>query len=88
MKLRGEFVMRQIADDTIVLPTGDTLLKFNGMIMLNSVSKLIWHCLEEDTTVEEILQEVLEEFEVTAQEAKEDIQDFLEKLRELHLLDE
>lgn len=88
MKLRGEFVMCQIADDTIVLPTGDTLLKFNGMIMLNSVSKLIWHCLEEDTTVEEILQEVLEEFEVTAQEAKEDIQDFLEKLRELHLLDE
>ena len=44
MKLCGEFVVRQVMDNTVAIPVGQTALQFNGMIMLNDVSKLIWEC--------------------------------------------
>ena len=88
MKLRGEFVVRQIMDNTVAVPVGQIALQFNGMIVLNSVSKVIWNCLEQETDVEKIVTAVTDAFEVSSQEAREDILEFLDKLRKLQLLDE
>ena len=57
MKLRGEFVVRNVLDNTVAVPVGQTALQFNGMIMLNAVSRVIWLCLEKETTVEAIVEE-------------------------------
>lgn len=88
MKLRGEFVVRQIMDNTVAVPVGQIALQFNGMIVLNSVSKLIWNCLEQETDVQTIVTAVTDAFEVSDREAREDILEFLDKLRKLQLLDE
>ena len=37
MKLRGEFVVRKIMDNTVAVPVGQTALQLNGMILLNDV---------------------------------------------------
>lgn len=88
MKLRGEFVVRQILDDIVAIPVGKNALVFNGMIMLNEVSRLIWECLEQETSLDQILTAVTDHFEVSAEEAKEDIVAFLDKLRSVQLLEE
>ena len=88
MKLSGEFVVRQVMDSTVAIPVGPTALKFNGMILLNDVSKVIWQCLEKDTDLEGIVTAVTDGFEVTSDVAREDILEFTDKLRQLQLLDE
>ena len=88
MKLRGEFIVRQIIDQTIALPVGQTALALNGMIVLNDVSKVIWNCLEQGTTLARITNAVVDRFEVSEQEARQDILEFLDKLRAAQLLDE
>lgn len=88
MKLRGEFVVRQIMDNTVAVPVGQIALQFNGMIVLNSVSKVIWNCLEQETDVERIVMAITDKFEVSRQEAEGDILEFLDKLRKLQLLEE
>ena len=88
MKLRGEFFVRQIMDNIVAIPVGQTALQFNGMIMLNDVSKLIWNCLEQETTLESIVTTLTNAFDVSDREAREDIQDFLDKLRQMQLLEE
>ena len=88
MKLRGEFVVRQVMNDIVAIPTGQTALGFNGMILLNDVSKVIWDCLEQDTNVESMVAAVTDAFEVSAEEAKTDILDFVDKLRKMQLLEE
>ena len=88
MKLRGEFVVRQILDDTVAVPVGQTALELNGMILLNDVSRIIWTQLERGTTPEGILQAVTDAFDVTPEEAQADISEFCEKLRMLQLLEE
>ena len=88
MKIRGEFIPRQILDDTVVLPVGNTAIEFNNMIMLNSVSLVIWQCLERDVSFDDILKAVTDNFEVSQEEAVADIRDFLDGLRRYNLLEE
>lgn len=86
MKIRGEFITRQILDDTVVLPVGNTAIEFNNMIMLNSVSLVIWQCLEKDVSFDDILKAVTDNFEVSQEQAVADISEFLDGMRSYNLL--
>ena len=88
MKLHGEFILRQVLDDVLAIPVGQTALNMNGMILLNDVSTVIWNCLKEETSVEAIVNAVTDAFEVSAEEAELDIQEFLNKMRNAGLLEE
>ena len=88
MKLSGEFVVRQIMDSIVAIPVGQTALQFNGMILLNPVSKQIWDCLSQETDLAAVVKAVTDRFAVSPQEAQGDILEFIDKLRQLQLLDE
>ena len=88
MKLSGEFVVRQVMDNIVAIPVGQTALRLNGMILLNDVSKIIWECLEMGTELEHAVKAVTDGFEVSAEEAQADVLEFCEKLRKLQLLEE
>lgn len=88
MKLRGQFTLREVAGEVLVVPMGETALSLNGMIILNGVSKVIWEALETGATQEELLQRILDEFDVPQKTAEEDLVSFLEDLRKQNLLEE
>ena len=88
MKLRGEFIVRQVMDNIVAIPVGQTALQLNGMILLNDVSKTIWDCLERGASFESTVKAVTDAFNVSADEAQADISEFCDKLRKLQLLEE
>lgn len=88
MKLQGEFVVRQVLDQTVVIPVGKNALTLNGMLLLNDVSQVIWHCLEQGTDTQGILTAVTDAFQVEPEVALEDILEVLQKLKALQLLEE
>ena len=80
MKVEKDFVLREIAGDYIIIPTGKTVLKFNGLITVNEVGVSIWKMLQEGATLEQLVQGILDEYDVDEKTAREDIQDFLDQL--------
>ena len=88
MKLCGEFIVRQVMDDIVAIPVGQTALRLDGMILLNDVSKVIWDCLEQGTDLDSIVKAVTDAFDVSADEAQTDILEFCGKLSKLQLLEE
>ena len=88
MKLCGEFVVRQVMDNIVAIPVGQTALRLNGMILLNDVSKVIWDCLSQETNLESAVKAVTDAFDVSADEARADILEFCDKLRKLQLLED
>ena len=88
MKLRGEFVVRQVMDSIVAIPVGQTALRLNGMLLLNDVSKTIWDCLEQGAALADIVTAVTDSFAVSPEEAESDILEFLDKLRAAQLLEE
>ena len=86
MKIKKELVKREIAGDTILVPVGKTVYDSNGLFVLNELGGFLWDRLEKAENEEELLQAVLNEYEVTEETAKKDLRTFLDKLRELGIL--
>lgn len=80
MRITKEFVLREIAGDYIIIPTGKTVFDFNGLITLNEVGVSLWKMLQNEVTFDDLLQGVLDEYDVEPAVAREDIQEFLDQL--------
>ena len=80
MKINKEYVLREIAGDYIIIPVGATALEFNGLITVNEVGVTLWNMLQEEVTMEDLVQGVLAEYDVQEEVAREDIQEFLDEL--------
>lgn len=85
MKIKGEFVLREIGDDTILVPVGETALRMNAMITLDPVAALIWRALEQDKNREDIVAQIIKRFDVTEETARKDLDEFLEQMRKADL---
>lgn len=88
MKLKYEFLIREIMDEYVVVPMGESALLFSGMITTNAVGACLWKELEQETTQQALVSRLTEEFAVDEARAKEDVEKFLDGLRELQLLEE
>ena len=86
MKFKKEFLLREIVGETILIPMGDSNNHFNGIITINELGKFIWENLESSKDEEELLHKILEEYEVEEKEAKEDLDEFLDKLRQVDII--
>lgn len=77
MRVDKEFVLRE---NYIIIPTGKTVLEFNGLITVNEVGVSIWNMLQKEVTFDKLVQGILDEYDVEEQVAREDIREFLDKL--------
>lgn len=86
MKINGEFVIRDIEGEMILVPVGESALNMNGIIALNETAALIWQKLSQGQEKPEIIQSLLEEFDIDPQICEKDFDEFTEKLIENGLL--
>ena len=81
MKLKDGFILREVAGQIVVLPSGDDL-DLNMMITLNEVGKFIWLLLEQETDEETIVTAILKEYDVDKDTAEAAVVGFIKKLNE------
>ena len=86
MEIKKELIKREIAGDTILVPVGKTVYDSNGLFILNELGAFLWDRLEAAETEQELLQMILDEYEVTEDVAAKDLHTFLENLRELGII--
>lgn len=86
MKLKQEFVLRNVAGEFILIPITNLSNKFNGIITLNETSKFIWELIVQEKEKEDIVKALLEEYEVEEELATKNVDDFCEHLVSLGIL--
>ena len=86
MKIKDGYLLREVAGSNIVVPVGSGNMDFSGVITLNEVGSFIWKQLEKDTTKEEVLNNLLAEYDVDKATAESDIDEFINKLKGAELL--
>ena len=80
MKIKDGYILRSIADSNIVVPIGDRIAEFNGMITLNDISSKIWEHMQEDRTFDELLAYILSIYDVEEKTAKGDLKNLIERM--------
>lgn len=80
MRIKEGFLMRQVAGQNVVLPTGNEL-DLNMMITLNGTGAFLWERLQSETDEEALTAALLEEYTVDEAVARESVSAFVGKLR-------
>lgn len=81
MKLKEGFILQEVAGETVVLPTGDSL-DVNMMITLNSTARFLWERMEQETTKDALVDALLAEYGIDRGTAQLCVDNFIEKLVE------
>lgn len=86
MKLKDGFVTHEMGGQQILVGTGST--NFAGMVRSNPTAGFIVDCLKESVTREQIIERMLEKYDVTREVVTVDVDKILGKLRDINALDE
>lgn len=80
MKARSDFILRKIAGEYMLMPAGNQIKNFQGMIVMNEMSAFVWEKLQVPTTRDTLLAEILAEYEIDEQTAAADLEPLLDEL--------
>lgn len=88
MKIREGFVLRNVADEHMVMPTGENVGKFGGAVVLSDVAAFAFEQLKHPVSREDLLSLILAEYDVDAETAAADLDALLAQFREMNLLED
>jgi hypothetical protein len=89
MRIKQDYVLKQIGEDIIIVPIKNEAIRFNGIITVNKTAKFMFLTLQaEDLSSEELIKRVMNNYEVDETIAKRDVLAFIEKCQKNGLLNE
>ena len=87
MKIKENYVMREVAGQAIVIAVGEESERFKGMINLNRTGKEVWRYLEKDMDLVEIVKKIVEKYDVDENTAMLDVENMINKLFQSGILE-
>lgn len=87
MKVRDGFVLKQIAENTVVVPAGNDLVSIDSLLMLNSTGCFLWNLLQTDSTIEFLANSLVSEYNIDFSTARADATEFVNVLKESNILE-
>lgn len=87
MKVKKDFILRKIADSYVVVPVGRQTLDFNGIINLNETGAFLFKILQDGAERDELVEKLLEEYNVAPEKAAADIDRFIKKVKDADVLE-
>jgi hypothetical protein len=86
LKIKQGFILREIAGTFIVVPIGQRVIEFNGLLKLNESCAILWKGLERGAEMRELIEELKTEYNIKGNEAETDVKDFINFLSQRGML--
>lgn len=80
MKRNPDFLLREVAGTLVIVPVGEASANFKGMITLNATSAYLWELLETEQTQQSLVDALTARYDVDAETAAKDVENFIQKL--------
>lgn len=80
MKLNKDLIMRKVAGEAVLVPTGKMAQVFNGMITMNPVAEFIWENIEKTENIDQLVDLIMNEFEIDKETALNDALGFVKMM--------
>ena len=88
MKMCSGFKIVTIVDEHLVVPVGETAITFKGVVALSEAAYFLLNTLQEPKSKDDLLNSLIEEFEIDEETAREDIDKFINQLLLLGVIEE
>lgn len=87
MKVKSGFMLREIAGQAVVVPLGERVVEFNGIITLSESGAFLWNKMEEEVSENELVEHITGEYDIDPETARKDIREFIDSMRFKDLID-
>lgn len=87
MKIKSEYVLKQLSGEYIVVPSGKEAISFQGVITLNKSGAVLFEQLQKGAKQEELVELLLDTYEVTRETALRDVDTFIKIVKDHQLLE-
>ena len=90
MKLKKGFEIQNVCGEHIIVPTGVENVDYSKIISLNETTAYLWENIssKESFTIDDLVQLLLNEYDVEESIAREDSQAIIECWNEMELIEE
>lgn len=86
MRVNKNYIFRNVVKEPLLIPTGQAALKVKGLIALSESGSLLYQKLQQDCSKEELVAALTGEYDVSAEVAAQDVEAFLDQMRQLDML--
>ena len=89
MKLKEGFVLRQVCGENVITGEGLGAINFGKLLALNETAAWLWKEAEAqgDFTVNSLADKLCEEYELTAEQARQDVDAIVKKWQEVEVVE-
>lgn len=87
MKIKNNFVLRQVAGTWMVMPLAEQNEHLNGMLTLSESGVILWKALEQGCDLDGLTAALTAEYDVSEDKARSDAAKFAERLCQLGCID-
>jgi hypothetical protein len=87
MKRSEDFFLQNVGGQDFLVPLGGKVMAMNSLITLNATGRRVWELLAADHSLDYLVAEIVEQFDVDPERARTDVLAFLDDLRRLGLLE-
>lgn len=85
-KLKPGFILRKIAGSDIVIPIGENIANFNGLITLNETAAFLLKLLSEGASIADLIDALIKEYNIDRDLASKDTNKFITELKNADML--
>lgn len=89
MKIKKGYLVHEVAGNYVVIKIGQEAMNFNGLITLSESAKMLWDLLnrENGAVIEELVNKLLEEYDVDEKTVQNDVIEFIECLKNNNIIE-
>ena len=82
---KEQFAARKVGEELVLVPLKNNIAQMTEMFTLNPVAAFIWENINDQTTEVDLVQNIVEEFDVDIQTAKEDLMQFVSEINSINI---
>jgi len=86
IEVNSEFVSRQIEDELVLVPIRHNVGDLDYIYTMNRTGSFIWKLINEKKGVEEVIEAVVENFDVNHDKAMKEVNSFLKELGDIEVI--
>ena len=87
MRIKSDFILKKIAGSYVAVPVRTRSVDFSGIVKLSESGAFLWDILKDGAEKQDLINALTSEYAVDDETAGRDVDRFIEKLKEVDLLE-
>ncbi len=84
-KTNPDYSAQNVSGLTVIIPISENCPRFNGMMKLSGIAPFLWDVFSKGSTIEDACLMVLKNYDVSPEQAKKDIDEFVSSMLDANL---